>query len=313
MTTYRSGPAIKRVALVAGGYVGAGWAAFLLARELDVQVYMRRPEAANELHRTVQAMWPDLEHLGLAGDADPSRLRVFTSLHAALDACDFVQENAPESPTLKAELYQAIGAEVPADVLIASSTSSLSITDMQANCRYPERCVLGHPFNPTHLMRLVEVVGGTQTDPTAVDAAIETYAYWGKKPVRLNREIFGHIGNRLASALWREAVNLLLEGVASVEDIDRALVEGPGRKWAIAGPFESYHLYGGAGGISRFLESYSTGIQRRWDDLGAPRLDGETKGRIAALVEQAFSQAPVAEREARRGTALVEMMRALDS
>lgn len=313
MTAYRSGSAVRRVGLVAGGYVGAGWAAFLLSRGLEVRVYMRRPEAADQLRSSVQAMWPDLAQIGLAADADPSRLIVLPSLDATLDGCDFVQENAPENPALKAKLYQEIDAAVPADVLIASSTSSLSITDMQAQCTHPQRCVLGHPFTPTHLMRLVEVVGGAQTDPAAVDAAIRTYDEWGKKPVRLNREIFGHIGNRLASALWREAVNLLLEGVASVEDIDKALVEGPGRKWAVAGPFESYHLSGGKGGMSRFLESYSAGIQRRWDDLGAPRLDDDTKDRIASLVEQCFSRAPVTEREARRGALLVAMMRALDT
>lgn len=311
MGTYRAGAAIKTVGLVAGGYVGAGWAAFLLGRGLCVRAWLRRPEAGDELRAEIDALWPDLERLGLEPGADRARLEVFTSLEEALAGCDFVQENAAENAALKAELYARIDGCVAPDVLIASSTSSLSMTDMQAGCRHPERCVLGHPFTPTHLMRLVEVVGGARTDPAAVDAAMATYTCWGKMPVRLSREIFGHIGNRLATALWREAVNLLLEGVASVEDIDRAVVEGPGRKWAISGPFESYHLSGGKGGMTRFLESYAAGIQRRWDDLGTPVLDAPTRARISELVEARLSDVPVERRAAQRGALLVNLMLAL--
>jgi len=312
MSVYRSAVEIKTVGLVAGGYVGAGWAAFLLGRGLLVRAWLRRPEAERELRAEIDAMWPDLERIGLAPGADRAHLSVFGSLEEALAGCDFVQENAAENAALKAELYARMDACVAPDVLIASSTSSLSMTDMQAGCRHPERCVLGHPFTPTHLMRLVEVVGGARTDPAAVDAAVATYTHWGKAPVRLNREIFGHIGNRLATALWREAVNLLLEGVASVEDIDRAVVEGPGRKWAISGPFESYHLSGGKGGMTRFLENFSAGIQRRWDDLGTPVLDVPTRARIAELVEAHLSNTPIEQRAAERGALLVNLMLALE-
>lgn len=312
MSAYRTGAAIHTVGLVAGGYVGAGWAAFLLGRGLDVRLWLRRPEAAGEVRAEVDAMWPDLERIGLAPGADRGRLSVFGSLEEALAGCDFVQENAAENAALKADLYTRMDACLAPDVLIASSTSSLSMTQMQEGCRYPQRCVLGHPFTPTHLMRLVEVVGGAQTDPAAVEGAMATYAHWGKVPVRLNREVFGHIGNRLATALWREAIHLLLEGVASVEDIDRAVVEGPGRKWAIAGPFESYHLSGGKGGMSRFLESYGAGIQRRWDDLGAPVLDAPTRAGIAERVEASLSGTSLERLAAQRGALLVNLMLALD-
>ena len=259
MSRYKSGAAIGTVGVVATGYVGSAWVAFFLARGLDVRVFVRRQEAEDEPHGAVARMWPDLGG-HLAPGADPARVRVFTDLAQAMKGCDFVQENAAEQLDLKRRLLAEMDAVLPPDVLIASSTSSLPVTEMQQLCRHPERCVLGHPFTPTHLLRLVEVVGGDQTDPDAVDAAIATYAHWGKVPVRLNREVFGHIGNRLAGALWREAVSLLVEGVASAEDIDKALVEGPGRKWCIPGPFESYHLSGGSGGIRRFLETFGPGI-----------------------------------------------------
>ena len=309
--SYRKERDIQCVGIVATGYVGAGWTAFFLSRGLRVRVFARRPEAEGELRQAIETMWPDLE-TGLHPNADRSAWSFTTDLESAVQGCDFVQENAAENAELKAELYQRIDAATPADVLIASSTSSLPITEIQRACRFPERCVLGHPFTPTHLMRLVEVVGGRSTDAAAVDAAMDSYRHWGKRPVRLNREIFGHIGNRLASALWREAVNLVAEGVASVKDVDTAVVEGLGRKWAIAGPFQSYHLSGGKGGFERFITSYGPGIQKRWDDLGQPRLDGELRSRLAELVQTAMRDQPVEELEQKRAALLARLSQLLD-
>ena len=184
---YRKAEGIQCVGIVATGYVGAGWTAFFLSRGLRVRVFARRPEAEAELRQALATMWPDLES-GLRPNADRCAWSFTTDLEAAMQGCDFVQENAAENAELKAELYKRIDAATPADVLIASSTSSLPITGIQRACRFPERCVLGHPFTPTHLMRLVEVVGGDRTDVAAVDAAIKSYRHWGKRPVRLNRE-----------------------------------------------------------------------------------------------------------------------------
>lgn len=282
--SFRSGDAIRQVCVVATGYVGSGWVGFFLSRGLRVSVYARRAASEARLSADLDAMWPDLERVGLTPDADRRAMTFHTDLNAALEGSDFVQENTAEDLDLKTQLYAEIDARLPGDILIASSTSSLPISSIQALCRQPSRCILGHPFTPTHLMRLVEVGGGKSTDPRAVTAALETYRHWGKRPVRLNTEVFGHIANRLASALWREAVHLAAEGVASVEDIDTAVVEGLGRKWAVSGPFLSYHLSGGDGGIAHFFKSYSAGIQRRWDDLGRPALTDDLKHRLTQMV-----------------------------
>lgn len=312
MVEYRRDAGIGCVGVAATGYVGAGWVAFFLSRGVRVRVWARRKEAEAELARALDAMWPDLEQLGLHPNADRHAVAFDTDLAAAMAPCDFVQENSAESLSLKAELYARIDAVLPPDVLVASSTSSLPVTAIQADCRHPERCVLGHPFTPTHLMRLVEVVGGTGTDPVAVDAALSSYAFWGKRPVRLRREVFGHIANRLAGALFREAVNLVDSGVATVADVDTALVEGLGRKWAITGLFQSYHLSGGKGGFARFVESFAPGIQRRWDDLGTPRLDEATLGKLVPQVLAAFADTPIAELEASRAALLVQVQRLLE-
>ena len=256
--------------------------------------------------------WPELEAVrGLAPGADAQNWTFSTDLESTLEACDFVQENTSENEALKIELYSRIDAALPRDVLIASSTSSLPITRLQSKCQYPERCVLGHPFIPTHLMPLVEVVGGEKTDPAAIDAAMLFYKGLGKRPVRLEREIFGHIANRLASALWREAVYLVTEGVATVEDVDAAVTYGPARKWAIAGPFTSYHLSGGKGGFASFLEHFGAGQQRRWDQLGTPMLTPETRDLLIERVGESIGQRPRAEIETERDAQLVALSKAL--
>ncbi len=309
---YRGLAQIKRVSVVGGGLVGADWIAYFLARGLEVSAYGRRLEAETEMRARIDLVWPQLQEVGfIVPGASKDRWSFSTDLEASLKDCDFVQENLSENEALKVEIFARIDAVLPKDVLIASSTSSLPITKLQQQCRFPERCVLGHPFTPTHLMPLVEVAGGEKTDPAAVDMAMQLYADLGKKPVKLNKEIFGHIANRLASALWREAVHLVDSGVASVEDVDAALVYGPGRKWALAGTFISFHISGGPGGFAHFLDHFGAGQQKRWDQLGQPNLTPELRARLIERVADSTKGLSREKIEERRNAGLVALTKAL--
>ncbi len=210
------------MAVAGAGLIGAGWVATFLARGFSVAVYDPSPLAADKTRAHVSAAWPALAKRGLTNDADPSAISFHTDLAEAIDGADFVQESTPERRDLKLALFAELGRLAPADVIIASSTSGMPVTLLQQDCAHPERCVLGHPFNPVHLMPLVEVSGGDKTDPAAVAAATALYVSMGKEPVRLQREIVGHIANRLTSAMFREAVALVADGYATVADVDKS-------------------------------------------------------------------------------------------
>lgn len=294
---YRELAAVRKIAVVGSGLIGAGWVACLLARGFKVSVHDLDPEAEARVRAHVAQGWPALVELGqVSPDADPEAVSFHGDLAQALDGADLVQENGPERREIKQALFRAIDAIVPADVLIASSSSSLPISQLQALCRHPERCVLGHPFNPVHLMPLVEVGGGDATDPQAIEVATSFYAGIGKKPVRLHKEIFGHIANRLTSAMFREAVSLVANGYASVRDVDDAIRYGPALKWAVQGQFATFHTSGGEGGLANFLEHFSAGIMQRWETMSDPPLsDPELRALLIRQVAQATGNRPVAE------------------
>lgn len=262
-----------RVAVVGTGVVGAAWAAFFLARGLAVSATDPAPGAEQRLREAVGQAWPALERLGLSPGASPDRLRFEADLGAAVDGVDVVQENGPEREDLKQELFRDLDARLPAPVLLASSSSTLMPSTLQARCdRFPERVLVGHPFNPAHLVPLVEVVGGARTSPAALDRAVAFYAGLGKRPVRLAQELPGHVANRLQAALWREAYSLVERGVISVADVDAAVAHGPGLRWALLGPLANQHLSGGSGGLAHVLAHLGPPTQLIMDDLGAPQL-----------------------------------------
>ena len=274
--------AVTHVALLGTGLIGAGWAALLLARGLHVHAIDPVDGAEGRLRETVAAMWESLQALGhAAGPADLTRLSFAPAPGAALEKVSLVQENAPERLDLKRDLFAEVERWVGADTVLASSTSALLVGDIQTVCAHPSRCIAAHPFNPPHILPLVEVSGGPLTDPDALDWAMSFYAAIGKKPVRLAREIQGHIAGRLGAAMWREAVSLVDQGIATVADIDAAVRHGPGPRWAVSGCHMVYHMGGGAGGIGQYLEHLGDSQQRRWDDLGTPRLGPELRQRIA--------------------------------
>lgn len=302
---------IERVAVIGTGLIGAGWATVFLANGLDVLAIDPAPGARDRLLATVSAMWPALVELGRAtGEPDFARLAFAETPGPELADVRLVQENAPEKLDLKRGLFAAIERFVAPDTILASSTSALLIGDIQTACAIPKRCVAAHPFNPPHLLPLVEVSGGTLTDPAVLDRAMAFYTFLGKSPVLLQKEIQGHIAGRLGAALYREAVHLVAEGVATVEDIDAAVRNGPGLRWAINGPHMIYHLGGGEGGIRHYLDHLGDSQQRRWDDLGKPVLTAELKESLIAGTLAEAEGASVGDLSEERDRKLIQLLAA---
>jgi carnitine 3-dehydrogenase len=300
---------IRRVAVIGTGTIGASWAAYFLAHGLKVQASDPAPQAETTLRRFIDAAWPVLARLGTIPAAPPFEALTFCAdPETAAAGVDFVQENAPEREPVKRALLARIDAVLPPEVVIASSSSGLLITWLQADCAHPERCLIGHPFNPPHLIPLVEVVGGERTSPAAIERALTFYAAIGKRPIHIRREVAGHVANRLQAALWREAVHLVAAGVASVADIDAAISEGPGLRWALMGPHLTFHLAGGTGGMAHFLEQLGPPLESWWDDLGSPRLTPEIGQALAAGVAAETGGRDIAALAAERDRFLVDLL-----
>lgn len=300
---------VKRVAVVATGVIGASWAAYFLARGLDVEATDPAEGAEHRLRASVARHWSVLQEQGLlAAGASPERLRFHAALEDALAHADFVQESGPERLDIKVDLFARMDAAAPPHALLASSSSGLAVTEIQARCRHPQRVVLGHPFSPPHLIPLVEVGGGQKTSPQAVAQAMDFYAALGKRPIHVRREMPGHIANRLQAALWREAFHLVQQGAASVEDIDTAIAHGPGLRWALMGPFMNLHLAGGEGGMEHLLAHLGAPIEAWWSDLGAPALTPELRRQVVRGVEDARRQRATADLAAARDAALARLL-----
>jgi 3-hydroxyacyl-CoA dehydrogenase len=302
---------VATVAVVGTGVIGAGWAALFLARGLDVVASDPAAGAEQRLRADVARFWPALVATGLAEDASPDRLTFTADAGDAAAAADFVQESGPERAELKDRLFAALDAAARPEVVLASSSSGLTATRIQAGCRaHPERVLVGHPFNPAYLMPLVEVVPGTRTSPEAVAAAAVFYTAIGKRPVLLGREVPGHVANRLQAALWREAYSLVEAGVVSVADVDAAIAHGPGLRWALLGPLVNQHLSGGPGGLAHVLDHLGPPMEQWWADLGAPRLTPDLVGLLVDGVDAELAgidqDALVDERDA----LLIELLRA---
>jgi 3-hydroxyacyl-CoA dehydrogenase len=279
---------IRRIALVGTGLIGSGWAAHYLARGFDVVATDPGPDAEAALRKFVDDAWGLLTRVGLAPGASRDRLRFTPVMREALRDADFVQESGPERPDFKVKLFADIDAATPVDSLIASSSSGITMDVMQSACVNPERCVVGHPFNPPHVVPLVEVVGGAMTSKAALEQAMEFYAAVGKKPILLRKALPGHVANRLQAALYREVAYLVQEDVLSVEDADAAVCYGPGLRWGVMGPTLQWHLGGGPGGIRHFMEHLMDGLARRMDGLGRPDM---TPALRQTLIDGALRQA----------------------
>jgi 3-hydroxyacyl-CoA dehydrogenase len=302
---------IRRVAVIGTGTIGASWAALFLARGLEVTASDPAPDAEASLHRRIGDIWPVLRRLGAAAAEQPPRLTFVRDVAEAVRGAQFIQENGPEREDLKRSLFASLDDAAPADAIIASSSSGLLMSRLQEVCRHPERCVIGHPFNPPHLIPLVEVVGGARTSPEAIERAMAFYAAIGKRPIHIRKEVKGHVANRLQAAMWREAVSLVADGVASVADVDEAIASGPGLRWALMGPHLTFHLAGGAGGIDHFMAQFAGPMQSWWQDLGAPALTPEVQARIAAGVAEEARGRSIEQLESRRDERLLALLEAL--
>jgi len=272
---------IHRVAIVGTGVIGASWAAQYLARGFDVVATDPAPNAEANLRKYVADAWPALTTIGLSPGATQERLRFTVNMKEALSQADFVQENGPERPEFKMKLFADMDDATPLDSLIASSSSGITISVMQSKCAHPERCVVGHPFNPPHIIPLVEVVGGTKTSREAIEQAMRFYAGIGKKAIHLRKELPGHVANRLQAALYREVAYLIQEGVLSVADADDAVSWGPGLRWGVMGPSLQWHVGGGAGGIKHFMEHLMDPLEGMMKTLGKPEITPALKKTIA--------------------------------
>ena len=295
---------IGTVTVVGTGAIGASWAALALSRGLRVVATDPAPGAEPRLRETAAAFLAEL------GQPDaPDRLGFTADLRAAAAAGDLVLENGPERLEVKKEIFAALDEAARPGVLLASSSSGLLPSSFQAACaRHPERVLIAHPFNPPHLVPLVEVVGGRLTSEQAVESALEVLRHLGKRPIRLRRELPGHVANRLQAALWREAYHLVGEGVVSVADVDVAISSGPGLRWALLGPFATQHLSGGGGGLEHVLAHLGPPMVDWWHDLGSPVLTPELVAKLVAGVGEEFAGRDEREVLARRDRALRELM-----
>jgi len=301
--------AIGRVAVIGTGVIGASWVSLCLAHGLDVVATDPAPGAEARLRDTVARHWPVLRETGLAPGASPERLTFAAGPEEAAAEADFVQENGPERLEIKHETFSRLDAAAAPDVVLATSSSGLTPSAIQTACRHPGRVVLGHPFNPPHLVPLVEVLGGARTDEGAIAAAMAVYARLGKRPIRLRRELVGHVANRLQAALWREAFHLVGTGAATVADIDAAIAHGPGLRWALMGPCLLNHLSGGPGGLAHTLDHLGPLMEAMWADLGDPRLTPELKATLVQGLEQALEGRDRDAMVAQRDRLLVDLVR----
>lgn len=302
---------VIRVASIGAGPIGAGWAAHFLARGYDVTAYLHSMDEEATFRKILDTGWISLTALGLAPTASRDRLRLTDDLAEAVAEAGFVQESAPERLPLKQALYETLGRLVPEDVVIASSTSGLTMTDIQAKCPSPERTVVGHPFNPPYLLPLVEIVGGARSSAAAVQWAHDFYACAGKAPLVMKKEIPGFVATRLQEALWREALHMVANGEATPADIDTALINGPAPRMAIQGQCMAFHVACGEGGMATNLDQFGPALKLPWTRLAAPELTQELRDRMVDGCNAAAAGRHFEEMAAERDRAIVGVLKAV--
>lgn len=302
---------ISTVAIVGTGVIGAGWAARCLARGLNVIATDPGPDAEQKLRNAINVAWPAVSRLSMAPGAEPGTLTFTTDLAQAVATADFIQENAPERIDLKRKLHAEIDAAARPDVIVASSSSGLLPSEIQADCKHPERLVIGHPFNPVYLLPLVEIVPGEKTAPESVDRAADFYESIGMHPLRVRKEIEGYLSDRLQEALWREVLHLVNDGVATTGELDDAIIYGPGLRWALMGTCLTFHLAGGEEGMRHMLEQFGPALKLPWTKLVAPELNDTLIDRMVEGTQEQAAGRSITELEQLRNDCLIDIMRAL--
>jgi 3-hydroxyacyl-CoA dehydrogenase len=304
------GTDIKRVAVIGTGVIGASWTALFLAKGLEVTATDVARGAQGQLRQFVADAWPALVELGVVTDGSPDHLKFTSDLESAVEGAQLVQENGPERIDFKKSLYGQLDTWLPPTAIIASSSSGLTMSEIQSGCpKHPERCVIGHPFNPPHLIPLVEIVGGVKTSEDTIRRATDFYTGLGKRTIRLHKEVPGHVANRLQAALWREMAYLISEGVVSVGDADTAVCWGPGLRWGVMGPSLLFHLGGGQGGIAHFFEQFTGPMTAWWKVLGNPEITPQLRQVITAGVLDEAGKRSVDALAAERDRALLGLLK----
>jgi 3-hydroxyacyl-CoA dehydrogenase len=300
---------IRRIAIIGTGVIGASWTSLFLAHGLDVVATDVAPGAEAALKRFVSTAWPALQRLGLAPGASQNRLSFTAALAHAVKDADLVQENGPEKIDFKKTLYRQLDELLHPSVIIASSSSGLTMSEIQSGAAiHPERCVIAHPFNPPHLIPLVEIVGGAKTSKNTIKRAAEFYTSIGQRTVRVNKEMPGHVANRLQAALAREVYYLVSEGVVSAADVDTALCWGPGLRWGVMGNMMLNHLGGGPGGIEHFFQQFAGPMTAWWKTLGSPVLTAEVQKKLIDSVHAEAGSRSIDELAAERDDVLLGLI-----
>ncbi|WP_195891961.1 3-hydroxyacyl-CoA dehydrogenase NAD-binding domain-containing protein [Neobacillus dielmonensis] len=302
---------IKQITVVGTGVIGNGWIARFLSQGYDVIATDPAPNAEARMFESMERAWLALEKLGLAAEASKDRLKFEPDLATAVANADLIQENVPEREELKRQVLAEIDRHAKTDAIIASSTSGLMPTTLQKDCTRPERILVAHPFNPVYLIPLVELVGGEKTSPEVVAAAEQFYHSIKMKPLVISAEIEGHVADRLMEAIWREALHLVNDGVATTEEVDAAIIYGPGLRWALMGPFLTLHLAGGEQGMRHMLEQFGPALKLPWTKLEAPELTEELSNKVIDGCEQQTAGQSIAGLEERRDQFLIELQQLL--
>jgi carnitine 3-dehydrogenase len=302
---------IRTIAVIGTGSVGASWASLFLAKGLKVNAYDKHPDAKQKVETFIQAAWPALHELGVTPLARPNLalLSFSSTIQDAVKSADLVQENVYEDLALKSDVLKEIESGIADKTLIISSTGGIPPSTLQSACRQPGRFVVVHPFNPSHLIPLVEVVGGEQTLPEVIDWAMDFVRYLGKEPVHVKRERSGHLTNRLQFALVKEAVACLMEGVASANDIDRAVRFGLAPRWMLMGSLLTLHMAGGKGGMKGILDHAGPAIESWWTPRVVPKLDDALIEMLDAISPEIANQQDVQDWISWRDAQLVKVLK----
>lgn len=300
----------NQVATLGAGVIGASWTALFLAAGVRVNVYDPMQGAEKQVRDYIENAWPTLEALGMTDRGNPDAVSFFTDPVAAVIGVEFIQESIPERIDLKHKLFSQIEPHLLPQTVVASSASGLMVSEMQQGWNDPSRFILGHPFNPPHLIPLVELLGNEKTSEGVLEIAESFYADVGKVTIRVKREVPAHVANRLQAALWREAIYLVESGVASVEDVDKAVWAGPGLRWAAMGPHMLFHLGAGEGGLQEFCSRYEDSFNRWWDDLGDAKLEPTLAAKLMQGVEEEGNGEAIQDLSSQRDALIVGMLKA---